>query len=178
MNLALEGLTEAQVVSVSDGTLSLFKSETFDEENPLENLAAKAAVPAGVTRAIVLVFPSGKESGPPYRMLVINDDPKVFKKGETRVLNLTGLSLAMKIGEHSGKLAPAAVTPIPPVTKRNDLNQAPTAFFLKGTGKDEWILFAERPMQFTETVRNMILVYGVGKAKMPSLRTLIDTELR
>ena len=176
--LAREGLSEAQLVSLNEKALELYKSPEIDPENPLEQLAARVAVPKGVSRGIVLIVPSGKETGPAYRMMLINDDPKVFKKGESRVLNLTSLSMAMKAGEHSGKLPPAAMTPIPPVKERNDLNQAQTSFYQKGESEDEWLLVAERPMQFTDTVRNIILIYGMPNSKMPRLRTLIDTELR
>jgi hypothetical protein len=176
--LSLEGLTEPQTVSVIDGTLQLFDSETIDPENPLAHLAAKVAIPRIVSRAIVFIFPSGRETGPAYRMLVLNDDPKIFRKAETRVLNLTKLPLAMKAGEHSLKLSPAKVTAVPRVTKLNDLNQAHTSFYQKGEGNNEWALIAERPMQFTDGARNIILIYQMPKAKAPRLRTLIDTDWR
>jgi hypothetical protein len=176
LNLSLEGLTEPQTVSVIDGTLQLFDSETIDPEKPLVHLAAKVAIPPKLSRAIVLIIPSGRETGPAYRMMVLNDDPKVFRKAETRVLNLTKLSLAMKAGEHSLKLSPAKVTAVPRVTKLNDLNQAQTSFYQKGEGENEWVLIAERPMQFADGARNIILIYQMPKAKAPQLRTLIDTD--
>ncbi len=175
--LALEGLTEAQNVSLTDGTLQLFSSATVDPAKPLENLAATVAVPAGVKRAIVLVVPALAGAKPPYRMVVIDDGAAAFPKAETRVLNLTKLSLAMKAGEHSVKLPPSALTAVPKVTKRNDLNQAQTEFYRKGKGENEWLLLAERPMQFTDTIRNLILVYQMPKVEEPQLRTLVDTDL-
>jgi hypothetical protein len=176
--LSMEGLTEPQTVSVTDGALQLFDSDTIDPENPLAQLAAQVAIPTKLSRAIVFIFPSGRETGPAYRMLVLNDDPKIFRKAETRVLNLTKLSLAMKAGEHSLKLSPARVTAVPRVTKLNDLNQAHTSFYQKGAGGNEWLLIAERPMQFADGARNIILIYQMPKAKAPQLRTLIDTDWR
>lgn len=175
--LALEGLTEAQNVSLKDGNLQLFSSASVDPDKPLENLAATVAVPAEVKRAIVLIFPGGTGAKPPFRMVVIDDGATAFPKAETRVLNLTKLPLAMKAGEHSVQLPPSALTAVPKVTKRNDLNQAQTEFYRKGEGKNEWQLLAERPMQFTDSIRNLILVYQMPKVEEPQLRTLVDTDL-
>ena len=176
--LALEGLTDAQNVILTEGALQLFSSDTIDPEDPLADLAATVKVPERVRRAIVFIFPAGAKNKPPYRMMVLNDDPGVFPKAETRVLNMTPLQMAMKAGEHSVKLPPAKLTAVPRVTKLNHMNQAPTAFYLKGEGANQWLLLAERPMKFTDSSRTIILLYQMPNAKEPRLRTLVDTELR
>ena len=132
---------------------------------------------ADVKRAIVFIFPDAAGAKPPYRMMVINDGAAAFPKAETRVLNLTNLELAMKAGEHSVKLPASKVSTVPKVTRRNDLNQAQTEFYRKGKGANEWQLLAERPMQFTDGIRNIILVYQMPKVEEPQLRTLVDTDL-
>jgi hypothetical protein len=175
--LALEGLTEAQNVSLTGGALQLYTSNTINPAKPLENLAATVAVPADVKRAIVFIFPAAAGAKPPYRMMVINDGAAAFPKAETRVLNLTNLELAMKAGEHSVKLPASKVSTVPKVTRRNDLNQAQTEFYRKGKAANEWLLLAERPMQFTDGIRNLILVYQMPNVEEPQLRTLVDTDL-
>lgn len=177
LNLALEGLTEAQTVSLPDGKLQLFSSDQVNPEKPLENLAASITVPANVKRAITFLFPAAPNAKPPLRMMLIDDGPAAFPKGESRALNLTPLALAMKAGEHSVKLPPAAVTRIPNVKNRNDLNQAQTEFYRPGATGTEWILLAERPMQFTDNIRNIILMYQMPNVQEPQLRTLVDTDL-
>jgi len=178
LNLSLEGLSEPQEVSLTDDTLQLFSSKTIDPQKPLENLAATVKVPDSLTRAIVFIIPSGKESSPPYRMVVLNDDPKAFAKGETRVLNMTTLPLAMKAGEHAVKLPAANITNLPVVKKLDHMNRAPTEFYRAGDDANEWILFAERPMQFSLNARNLIVIYQTAGLKEPRLRTLVDTTLR
>jgi hypothetical protein len=175
--LALEGLTEAQNVSLPDGSLQLFSSATIDPAKPLEHLAATVAVPADVKRAIVLVFPAGGDAKPPYRMMVISDGAAAFPKAESRVVNLTRLQMAMKAGEHSVKLPASSVSKVPKVAKLNSLNQAQTEFYRKGKGENEWLLLAERPMQFTDGLRNIILIYQMPNVEAPQLRTLVDTDL-
>lgn len=175
--LALEGLTEAQNVSLPGGSLQLFSSATIDPAKPLEHLAATVTVPAEVKRAIVFIFPAAGDAKPPYRLMVLDDGPAAFPKAETRVLNLTKLPLAMKAGEHSIKLPASAVTAVPKVTKRNDLNQAQTEFYRQGKQANEWLLLAERPMQFADGARNIIILYQMPKVESPQLRTLVDTDL-
>jgi hypothetical protein len=176
LNLAIEGLTEAQDVSLINGTLHVFDSKQIDPAKPLEHLLASVVVPAGVKRAIVFVFPAGANAKPPYQMMVLNDGAAAFPRGEARVINLTKLLMAAKFGEHRVKLSPAAVSAVPKVTKLNDLNQAQTEFYRKGAAENEWLLLAERPMQFTADSRNIVLMYQMPNVEEPQLRTLLDTE--
>jgi hypothetical protein len=178
LNLALEGLTEPQEVALTDGTLQLFSSLTIDPQKPLENLAATVKVADSLTRAIVIIIPSDKESPTPYRMVVLNDDPSAFPKGETRVLNMAALPLAMKAGEHAVKLPTAKISTLPVVKKLDDMNRAPTEFYRPGDAANEWVLFAERPMQFSLNARNLIVIYQMAGLKEPRMRTLVDTTLR
>jgi len=176
--LAIEGLTHPQEVVVTDGKLQFFSSPIIDPEKLLENLAAAVKVPDSLTRAIVFVIPSAKESQLPYRLVVLNDDPEAFPKGETRVINMTAVPLAMKAGEHSLKLPAAKITTLPVVKKLDHMNRAPTEFYRAGDAANPWILFAERPMHFSLNARNLILFYPMPGLKEPRLRTLIDTTLR
>lgn len=178
LHLALEGLTEPQIVTLKEGSLMLFDSKEYDADKPLEHLAAKVTVPSSVQRAIVFLFPAGENASLPYRMVVVNDAPGTFPNGETRVINMTAKNMAAKAGEHSVKIPSAKISSIPKVAKRNDLNQAPTAFYQQGAGENEWLLIAERPMHFADISRNLILIYQLPGARMPKLRTLVDTELR
>jgi hypothetical protein len=87
---------------------------------------------------------------------------------------MTSLSLGIKAGEHTVPVLPAKIAAIPPVTKRNDLNQAPTAFYRRDD--ERWILLSERPMQFTDEVRNIFLIYPMPNVEEPRIRTLVDTS--
>lgn len=174
LNLAMEGLTESQDIPIQKGVLNLFSSARFDPKTPMEHLAATVKVPASTRRGIGFIVPAPAGGEVPYRLLLVDDSPKAFPKGETRVLNLTALELAIKAGEHSVKLPPAAITALPKVAKRNDLNQAPTELYQKMN--EDWVLVAERPMQFTDVVRNIMLTYQMPNVAEPQIRTLIDTE--
>jgi hypothetical protein len=174
LNLALEGLTEPQNASLSKGCLHLYSSPTVDPASPLANRLASVNFPAGVKQAIIFILPAGEKAPLPYKILVFNDSAATFAKGESRVLNLTNLPLAIKAGEHALEVAPAKIAAVPRVTNVNAMNQAQTLFYAK-LDKD-WVLLAERPMQYTDALRNIFLVYLMPNVAAPQIRTLIDTR--
>ncbi len=173
LNLALEGLTTAQIVTLSNGSLSLFSSATIDPEKPLENLVATTTVRDEVKHAILLIVPAPATEKLPYKIMVINDAFNAFPKGESRVLNMTNLPLAVKVGEHSKEVAAASFVAIPAVTKVNDMNQAQTIFYQKVN--TEWSLLSERPTQFTKDIRHVFLLYQMPNVEEPQIRTILDT---
>jgi hypothetical protein len=173
LNLALEGLTTAQTVTLTNGTLSLFSSATIAPEKPLENLVATTTVRDEVKHAILLIVPAPATEKLPYKIMVINDAFNTFPKGESRVLNMTKLPLAVKIGEHSKEVAAASFVAIPAVTKVNDMNQAQTIFYQKVD--TEWSLLSERPTQFTKDIRHVFLLYQMPNVEEPQIRTILDT---
>lgn len=175
LNLAMEGLTEPQTVTLPKGVLMLYSSSTIDATKPLANLLASAAVPEGVKQAIVFILPAADEGKAPYKLMVLNDSAAAFPRGESRVINLTRLPLAVRVGEHSLEVAPAKIVAVPRVTKLNATNQAQTSFYRKAD--KEWVLLSERPMQFTATLRNLFLIYLMPNVEAPQIRTLIDTSL-
>ena len=173
LNLAMEGLTQPQIVTCPKGVLQLYSSPAPDPEKPRLNLLASAAVPDRTKQAIVFIVPAGDKEQPPYKLLVLNDAFDVFAKGESRVINMTSLPLAIRAGEHSKEIPPARIVTVPRVTKVNDMNQAQTVFFRKID--QDWVVLSERPMQYTNTLRNMFLIYLMPNVAEPQIRTLIDT---
>lgn len=174
LNLAFEGLTIPQTATASKGILNLYSSATVDAAKPLENLVASVKIPENTKQAIILIFPAGKDSKLPFRLMVLNDAFHAFAKGESRAINLTPLTLAIRVGEHSIKVPPAKIVPVPKVTKLNDLNQAQTSFYRKDA--ETWVLLSERPMQYADEVRNIFLLYLMPNVDEPQVRTLIDTS--
>lgn len=174
LNLAMEGLGEPQTITLPKGVLLLYSSSTIDSTKPLANLLASAAVPEGLKQAIVFILPAAEEGKPPYKLMVLNDSAAAFPRGESRVVNLTRLPLALRAGEHSLEIAPAKIVAVPRVTKLNAMNQAQTSFYRKAD--KEWVLLSERPMQFTATLRNIFLIYLMPNVEEPQIRTLIDTS--
>lgn len=174
LNLSMEGLTAPQTVTLAKGKLSLYSSPAINPEKPLENLVATTTVPDGLKRAMVLIVPASKTDKLSYKLMVVNDSFATFPKGESRVINMTRLPFAIKVGEHSKEVPAAKVVAIPPVTKVNDMNQAQTVFYQKIDTK--WVLLSERPTQFTGENRNIFLLYQLPDMQEPQIRTILDTS--
>jgi hypothetical protein len=174
LNLALEGLTAAQIVTTNKGVLHLFSSDHIDPQKPLEHLIATATVSETIKQAVVLIVPAAAGEKIPYRLMVIDDSFATFPKGESRAINMTRQPLALRVGEHSKEIPGAAVVGIPPVTKVNHMNQAQTNFYIKQG--DEWVILSERPLQYTNDVRRLFLIYQMPNVDEPQIRTILDTS--
>ncbi len=171
LKLADEGLTESQKVSTEEGMLNIFTSATVDNINPKASLAGSVRVPAGSTSLIVIILPkSGGE--PAYQMVVVADDSKSFPWGESRALNLTLVDFALEVGDQKVLLPGGKITNVPKVTKVDEFNRAQTNFYYKQL--DQWVVAAERQMQYLETLRRIFLIYKAPNALAPDVRTLID----
>lgn len=171
LNLAEEGISEAQKVSTEDGYLNLFSSPTVEKNSPQANLAAAVKVASSSSSLIVLIFPAPRAI-PPYRMLVLDDDPKSFPWGQGKAVNLTSVDFALKVGEHKLPIPGGKITTVPKVTKLDEYNRAQTDFYYKQD--DQWVVAAERQMQYVGTLRRLFLIYKDPLALAPEVRTIVD----
>jgi hypothetical protein len=172
LKLADEGLTEPQKVSTENGNLNLFTSATFDKANPLAGLAATVKIPLGPRRLIVIIVPAAPGTVPPYRMVVIDDDPKAFPWGESRAVNMTPVDCSLEVGDQKVLLPADKVTAVPKVTKLDEYNRAQTNFHYKQN--DQWVVAAELQMQYVDTLRRVFVIYETPGALAPEVRTLLD----
>lgn len=172
LKLAEEGLTEPQKVETENGSLSLFSSATVDKSSAIASLAATVKIPDGPARLIVIIVPAAPGATPPYRMVVIDDDPKSFPWGESKAINLTPVDFAMEVGDQKVLLPGGKITPVPKVSKIDEYNRAQTNFYYKQG--NQWVVAAERQMQYVNTLRRVFLIYKTPDALAPDVRTLVD----
>jgi hypothetical protein len=116
LNLVVEGLGEPQVARTTNGTLQLFTQPNVDPKNPLASLAATCKVPAQIKQADLCIFPAPENAKPPFRLVLIDDAPNVFQKGQSRVINLTAVQIALQAGEHKLQLPSGNITEVPAVS--------------------------------------------------------------
>lgn len=175
VNLVAEGLSAPQLSLPTNGNLVLYTTAQVDPKNPEASLAASAKIPEGVKLATVVIFPAAKETDkPPYRMVIINDSPAEFKKGESRAINLTAVETAIQAGEHKLALPSGKVTAVPAVEKVNEFNMAQTNFYYKEG--ESWVPFTERQLQFLDTTRRIFLIYLTPGSQQPFVTTIVDNQ--
>ena len=156
-----------------NGSLVLYDTAAIDPKKPEANLAASCKVPAETRRAIVVVLPSPADTKPAYRMVLIDDSPKAFPKGESRVLTLLNVEAAIEAGEHKLPIHPGKITTVPPVKKVNSYNLAQTNFYYKQDAN--WITFTERQLQYIDAYRRIFIVHVTPGATQPAVTTILDT---
>jgi hypothetical protein len=170
LKLADEGFTEPQKITPENGSLNLFSSATVDKNNPQASLAATVKVPPGATSLIVIIIPAPQ--GTPYRMAVLEDDPKSFPWGQSKAVNLTPVDFALEVGEHKISIPSGKIIPVPKVTKLDEYNRTQTNFYYKQG--NQWVVAAERQMQYVGTLRRVFLIYKAPAAVGPDVRTIVD----
>ena len=173
LKLVPEGLSAAQTTMPVNGSLVLYNTDTVDLKNPAASLAASVSVPPNTKRAIVVVVPGPTGTKPAYRMVLINDAPAAFPKGESRVLSLLPVDTAIKAGEHNLPVPAGKIVHVPPVKKVNEFNLAQTNFYYKEGGA--WVPFTERQLQYLDEFRRIFIVHATPGATQPSVTTVIDT---
>lgn len=174
LKLAHEGLTESQKVVTDDGNLNLFSSATIDEANPLAGLVATIKIPADSSRLIVIIAPATLGTAPPYRMVILNDDPKSFPWGVSRAVNLTTVDFSLEVGDQKVALLGNRVTAVPKVTKVDEYHRAQTNFHYKQN--DQWVVAAELQMQYVATLRRVFVIFETPGTLTPEVRTLVDQQ--
>jgi hypothetical protein len=166
-------ITAAQLTIPVDGSVLLYNSATIDPKKPLANVAASVKVPKNTKRAIVIIVPSPPNSSPAYRMVLVDDSPAAFPKGEGKVLSLVPVEVAIEAGEHKLAVAPGKITDVPAVKKVDDFHNAQTNFYYKL--KTAWVPFIERRTQYLDAFRRIYIVHVTPGASQPSITTIVDT---
>jgi len=173
LKLVAEGLSTPQITAPVNGNIVLYSQQNVDSKKPAESLAASVALPADMKRVVLIILPAATEGAkPPYRMVVMNDSPTSFKKGESRALNLTTADIAVEAGEHKLPVKTGQITTLPAVTKRDEFNMAQTNFYYKE--KEAWVPFIERQLQYLDTTRRIFLVYLTPGSTQPFVTTIVD----
>ena len=173
LSLVAEGLSTPHMTSAVDGKLLLYTQQAVNADQPAESIAASVELPPEIERAVILIFPAAAEgSKPSYRMILMDDSSKAFKKGESRAVNLTTSEIAVEAGEHKLPVKSGHVALLPAVTKRDEFNMAQTNFYFKE--KESWVPFIERQLQYVDTTRRIFLCYVTPGSTQIFVTTLVD----
>lgn len=173
LKLVEEGLGEPQKVQVTNGSINLFSSAAVNPANPQASLLASIKVPSTAAASlIVIILPSPKGGATSYSGIAISDDPKSFPWGQSKAVNLTPVEFAIEVGEHKLPLPAGKITDVPKVEKVNEYHRAQTNFYYKQD--NQWVIAAERQMQYLNTLRRIFLVSKAPNALSPDVRTIVD----
>lgn len=173
LELVAEGWSKAQFTVPVNGLLVLYDSATVDPKKPGENVAASCKIPANTQRAMIVVLPGPADAKPAYRMVLVDDSATAFPKGESRVISLVPVEMAVEAGEHKLPVHPGKITDVPAVRKVNEFNMAQTNFYYKD--EESWVAFTERQLQFLDAFRRVFIIHATPGAIQPTVTTIVDT---
>lgn len=136
--------------------------------------AATATIPAGAANVILVFVPgAGDGKSPAWRVMAIEDSPKVFPDGGTYVANFYNKDIRFVIGEHKGMLHAAGSYGYAMPKKLDDFNMAPVVFEL--LQDDKWRTANESSLRFLPGMRYLIFAYvdpATGRARIHTCQDL------
>lgn len=173
LDLAQASLGQPQITVPQNGNIVLYDKAAVDPQKPQASLAGSVKVPAGCTRCILILLRNEADKKPGFKVLALDDGPKGFPKGETRVLSLLPVDTAMEAGEHKLSVPSGKITSVPAVKKVNEFNMAQMNFYYKEG--PQWMPFSERQIQFLDEFRRIIVLHVTPGATFPLATTVVDT---
>ena len=173
LELRPQDLSRPQVTLAVNGSLVLYNKAVIDPEKPDANLAASCKIPPNTKRGVVVILPTPGGSKASYRMVFLDDSAKAFPRGESRILTLIPLEVAIEAGEHKLPIHPGAIANLPAVKKVNEYHMAQTNFYFKQG--EVWTAITERQLQYLDDVRRIFIVHVTPGALLPVVTTIIDT---
>ena len=173
INLIQEGLSEARQIMPVNGFLVLYNTASVDPKKPEGKIAATVKIPSGMRRAIAVIVPGPPDKQPPFRVVLIDDSPNAFKRGESRAVSMVPVETALQAGEHKLQILSGKVVSVPPVKKVNEFNMAQANFYYKEG--DNWVAFTERQLQFLDDFRRIFLIHVTPGSTQPFVSTILDT---
>jgi hypothetical protein len=165
-------LTETLLMQPVNGSLVLLNKAVIDPKNPEASLAGSVKLPPDFQQGIMLVMPAQNGEKNAYRMLLIDDSPKAFPGGESKLISFLNLEVAVQAGEHKVVVHPGSLARLPMVTKVNDYSMAQTNFYYQHKGA--WLVFTERQLQYRDVCRRLFIVHTTPGALQPSVTTIVD----
>lgn len=169
-----QDLTEPLLMQPVNGSLVLYDKAAVDPEKPQESLACSIKLPPDLKQAIMLVMPTQNGAKSSYQMMLIDDSPKAFPGGESKVLSLVKVDVAVQAGEHKVPVHPGKLARVPAVTKVNDYLMAQTNFYYRQD--DAWMVFAERQLHYQNVCRRLFIVHATPGAVQPTVTTIVDVS--
>ena len=134
---------------------------------------AVAEIPAKFQRVILFFLPNDSpDSGRLYKVVVLNDDPRVFTPGGMLVCNLFADDVRFIVGEHKQMLRPGGIAYLKTPAERDDFNMAVVAFQFRAG--ETWRTTSESKFRFVEPMRHLLFTYVDPSTRRPRIKTYRD----
>lgn len=120
-------------------------------------VVASAAIPNGVTQAVIFLLRKPAAGGAAYQALVVDESHRSLPKGGSFVCNLSPNEVRVVVGELKYQLAPGKTASLKRPGTVNEHNMAAFQMAMQQAG--EWTRMKDGMMRFSESERYFMLVY-------------------
>jgi len=135
--------------------------------------AATATIPANGNAFILVFVASAKAPNAlPWRVFVVEDNPKNFPDGGAFVANFHNQDIRFLIGESKIMLRPAGSHGFPRPEKLDNFNMAPVVFEFQQN--NTWRIARETMLRFLPGMRYLIFAYVDPTSERPRISTFRD----
>jgi hypothetical protein len=131
---------------------------------------AAAKIPAGIARALVILFPAAKDSKEPYRSLVLNHDLQDFPLGVYRMINISPHPIRGAIARDYVEAKPGGVANLEPAGEPGAVVPVRFEFFDQG----RWNLLTETRCAIRKDRRWLTCVYQDPASGRMNIRSIPD----
>jgi hypothetical protein len=153
-----------------NGTIRICAKPVTVDGKITHPVLATATVPAGVVRALVLLFPAAKDSKEPYRSLVLNHDLQDFPLGVYRMINISPHPIRGAIARDYVEAKPGGVANLEPAGEPGAVVPVRFEFF----DQDRWNLLTETRCAIRKDRRWLTCVYQDPTSGRMNIRSIPD----
>ena len=170
--LPLSMLSKPVVIAPVAGKISFYEKAPLPDAKDRPTPLATAVIPPELHQVILFFVPDPTGSGPLYKVVVLNDDPRVFTPGGMLVCNLFADEIRFIIGEHKQLLSPGGIAYLKTPADRDDFNMAVVAFQFRAG--ETWRNASESKFRFVEPMRHLLFTYVDPSTRRPRIKTYRD----
>jgi hypothetical protein len=161
------GPVEAVAVN---GALRICDKPVTAEGKITHPVLATAKLPAGIKRALVILFPAPKDSKEPYRSLVLNHDLQDFPLGVYRMINISPHPIRGAIARDYIEAKPGGVANLEPAGEPGAVVPVRFEFFDQG----RWNLLTETRCAIRKDRRWLTCIYQDPVSGRMNIRSIPD----
>ncbi|MEX1049768.1 MAG: hypothetical protein WED15_09580 [Akkermansiaceae bacterium] len=168
-------LSRANIVgpmaAVTAGGMVRIHSKPVNVEGKVTHpVLSTTALPAGIKRALIVLFPDPKNTKEPYRSLVVDHDLKNFPLGVYRLINLSPHPVRGSIARDFVEAKPGGIANLEPKGEPGAIVPVRFEFF----DKDRWNLLTETRAAIRKDRRWLTCIYADPATGRMNIRSIPD----
>lgn len=152
------------------GMLRIHAKPVTVEGNVTHPVLSTTKVPAGISRALIVLFPDPKNTKEPYRSRVFDHDLKSFPLGVYRLINLSPYPIRGAIARDTVAAKPGAIANLEPKGEPGTIVPVRFEFF----DKNRWNLLTETRCAIRKDRRWLTCIYADPATGRMNIRNIPD----